>query len=68
MWTNFESSVHIPIDGSEATISKEMNDYFVELTELASCMPITSQAEIDRLLDAGYVKEVTDRVDELVQQ
>ena len=67
LWTNFESSVHIPIDGekaAEAKMSKEMGDYFQELTGLAtSFMPITSQDEIERLLDEGYVtKEVADRV------
>ena len=67
LWTNFESSVHIPIDGekaAEAKMSKEMGDYFQELAGLAtSFMPITSQDEIERLLDEGYVtKEVADRV------
>ena len=67
LWTNFESSVHIPIDGekaAEAKMSKEMCDYFQELAGLAtSFMPITSQDEIERLLDEGYVtKEVADRV------
>ena len=67
LWTNFESSVHIPIDGekaAEAKMSKEMRDYFQELAGLAtSFMPITSQDEIERLLDEGYVtKEVADRV------
>ena len=67
LWTNFESSVHIPIDGEKAAetkISKEMGDYFQELAGLAtSFMPITSQDEIERLLDEGYVtKEVADRV------
>jgi len=67
LWTNFESSVHIPIDGekaAEAKMLKEMGDYFQELAGLAtSFMPITSQDEIERLLDEGYVtKEVADRV------
>ena len=67
LWTNFESSVHITIDGekaAEAKISKEIGDYFQELAGLAtSFMPITSQDEIERLLDEGYVtKEVADRV------
>ena len=67
LWTNFESSVHIPIDGekaAEAKMSKEMGDYFQELAGLAtSFMPITSQDEIERLLDEGYVtKEVADGV------
>ena len=44
-------------------MSKEMGDY-QELAGLAtSFMPITSQDEIERLLDEGYVtKEVADRV------
>ena len=67
LWTNFESSIHIPIDGekaAEAKMSKEMGDYFQGLAGLAtSFMPITSQDEIERLLDEGYVtKEVADRV------
>ncbi len=67
LWTNFESSVHIPIDGekaAEAKMTKEMGDYFQELAGLAtSFMPITSQDVIERLLDEGYVtKEVADRV------
>ena len=67
LWRNFESSVHIPIDGekaAEAKMSKEMGDYFQELAGLAtSFMPITSQDEIERLLDEGYVtKEVAERV------
>ncbi|MCJ7871523.1 phospholipase D family protein [Phaeobacter sp. J2-8] len=67
LWTNFESSVHIPIDGEgagEAKILKEVGVYFNELAALeASFMPITSQDEVDRLLSEGYVdKEVADRV------
>jgi HKD family nuclease len=67
LWTNFESSVHIPIDGEgvgEAKIAQEANRYFQQLAALeASFMPITSQDEIDNLLQEGYVtKEVADRV------
>lgn len=67
LWTNFESSVHIPINGggaSEAKISKEVSEYFQRLAGLeASFMPITNQDEIEKLLDEGYVtKEVADRV------
>ena len=67
LWTNFESSVHIPINGKgagEADISKEVSDYFQELAGLeASFMPITNQDEIEKLLNEGYVtKEVADRV------
>lgn len=67
LWTNFESSVHIPLNGqsaSEAEISKKISDYFQKLSSLeASFMPITNQDEIEKLLDEGYVtKEVADRV------
>ena len=67
LWTNFESSVHIPIDGEsagEAKISKELSDYFKELAGLkTSFMPITCQDEIENLLNEGYVtKEVADHV------
>tara|TARA_Y100000815_G_scaffold82788_1_gene71724 strand:+ start:473 stop:1672 length:1200 start_codon:yes stop_codon:yes gene_type:complete len=63
LWTNFESSVHMPLDVEDA-ISKEISDYFKELAALdASFMPITSQNEVDMLLKEGYVaKEVADHV------
>lgn len=67
LWTNFESSLHIPTDGEGAggaKISEEVSKYFQELAALeASFMPITTKEEIDKLLNEGYVtKEVADRV------
>lgn len=67
LWTNFESSVHIPMsvtNAGERAIAKSVADYFEKLAALdASFMLITSQEEIDKLLQEGYVtKEVADRV------
>lgn len=67
LWTNFESSAHIPIDGGgagKAEILKQVSDYLQELEGLkASFMPITNQGNIEKLLNEGYVtKEVADRV------
>lgn len=67
LWTNFESSVHIPTDGANATeaaVHKELDCYFQELTSLKhSFMSITTQDEIDTLLQNDYVvKEVADHV------
>lgn len=67
LWTNFESSVHIPTDAANANemaIHKEVDDYFRELISLkSSLMPITTQDEIDTLLQNEYVtKEVADHV------
>jgi HKD family nuclease len=67
LWTNFESSVHLLIDGEdsgEEKISKEVSEYLQKLAALdASFMPITTQDMIDNLLNEGYVtKEVADHV------
>lgn len=68
LWTNFESSLHIPIvpkDGDvDAVTSQGVAEYFDKLAALkTSFMPITSQDEIDRLLEQNYVaKEVADRI------
>ena len=67
LWTNFESSVHICLNQScaiDAGVSKELSDYFGALSSLNDgIMPIKSQAEIERLLQNGYVlKEVTQEV------
>jgi HKD family nuclease len=67
LWTNFESSVHIPTDGAIANgfaVHKETSVYFKELTSLkGSFMSITTQEEIDTLLQEGYVtKEVANSV------
>lgn len=67
LWTNFESSVHIPIDGAnvnEGEILSGLGNYIGELTSLNnSFMPITSQDDIETLLQNGYIfKEVSERV------
>lgn len=67
LWTNFESSVHIPIGGSnenEGEILSTLNTYIKELTLLNdSFMPITSQDDIEKLLQNGYIfKEVAEQV------
>ncbi|WP_260514087.1 phospholipase D family protein [Serratia fonticola] len=67
LWTNFESSVHIPIDGAnvnEGEILSGLGNYIRELTSLNnSFMPITSQDDIETLLQNGYIfKEVSERV------
>lgn len=67
LWTNFESSVHIPIDGSnenEVEILSGLDTYIGQLTSLNdSFMPITSQDDIETLLQNGYIfKEVAERV------
>jgi HKD family nuclease len=67
LWTNFESSVLIPIDRSRAKevgILKRMSDYIGELKSLKdSFMPIDAQNDIDKLLQNGYIfKEVAEQV------
>lgn len=67
LWTNFESSVHIPIDGSnenDGEILSGLDTYIGELTSLNdSFMPITSQDDIETLLQNGYIfKEVAEQV------
>jgi len=67
LWTNFESSLHIPTDGAnanETAVHKELANYLQELTSLkASFMSITTQEDIDKLLENDYVtKEVVDHV------
>lgn len=67
LWTNFESSLLIDIDGSSANekqISEGIADYLAGLTTLNDLlMQITSQDDIDKLLDNGYVfKEVAEQV------
>lgn len=67
LWTNFESSVHITTDGAnanETAVHEELDDYFQELTSLkSSFMSITTQDEIDMLLQNDYVtKEVADHI------
>lgn len=67
LWTNFESSVLVPVDGSNRTdtdLEKGVNDYIGALTSLKdSFMPIKTQADLDTLLANGYIfKEVAERV------
>lgn len=67
LWTNFESSLHIQIkkEGAvEVKILEDVKSYFQNLAALRdSFVPITTQDQIDELLDKGYVnKEVADRV------
>jgi len=67
LWTNFESSIHIPVDtttAKETGILRGVDDYLVELSTLKeSFMPIREQDDIDRLLQSGYVlKEVAEQV------
>ncbi len=67
LWTNFESSVFIPVGGADASETRTlgaMDDYIRELTSLNdSFMPIDTQDDIERLLQNGYLfKEVAERV------
>lgn len=67
LWTNFESSVLIPVDRSTANgmrLSSGMDGYIGELTSLKdSFMSIGAQGDIDKLLQNGYVfKEVAEQV------
>ena len=67
LWTNFESSLHIPADVSsvnEKRIFEGMDDYLAELNALKeSMMLITKQDDIDKLLQNGYVfREVAEQV------
>ena len=67
LWTNFESSVLIPVDGTSANeekLAEELNNYLATLTSLkASFMPIGAQDDIDKLLQNGYIfREVTEQV------
>ena len=67
LWTNFESSVLIPVRGSiasEMAIQKGVDDFIGELRSLGdSFMPIAIQPDIDKLLENGYIfKEVAGQV------
>jgi HKD family nuclease len=67
LWTNFESSVLIPVLGSTASemaIQKGVDDFISELRSLGdSFMPIAIQPDIDKLLENGYIfKEVAGQV------
>ncbi len=67
LWTNFESSVLIPVDGSEtkeAALLKGLDEYIGNLSLLKdSFMSIGAQDDIDKLFQNGYIfKEVTEQV------
>lgn len=66
LWTNFESSVIIPIDGVIAnnTLAMGIENYSGQLALLEdSFMSIGAQDDIEKLLQNGYVfKEVAERV------
>ncbi len=67
LWTNFESSAHIPIDISNpdsTALLGEQEEYFNVLASLTdSIMPIESKEDVDKLLKNGYIsKEVSQQV------
>lgn len=67
LWTNFESSTLIPLDGSSASFVKTnggMDDFFPQLKSLGdSLMLIEKQEDVESLLRNGYVmKEVAEQV------
>lgn len=67
LWTNFESSVLLPIDKSvksEMDLQNKVDEYIGDLSSLgASFMKINDQDQIDELFEHGYVlKEVFGRV------
>lgn len=67
LWTNFESSVLIPVHESSASalsIQNGVDDFISELTSLGdSFMPVEKQLDIEVLLENGYIfKEVAQRV------
>ena len=67
LWTNFESSIIVPLDTSCDNKNQIVNDVKVYISELHSLkdsfMPITTQDDIDKLLNNGYVfNEVSEQV------
>ena len=70
LWTNFESSVLIPVGTSgelsanEEKLLSELKDYIGKLTLLkGSFMSIGAQDDIDKLLQYGYIfKEVAEQI------
>lgn len=67
LWTNFESSVLIPVDRLSVNgmlLLSGLDDYFGKLTSLKdSLMSIGAQNDIDKLLQNGYIfKEVAEQV------
>lgn len=69
LWTNFESSVFIPLDGASTNSSLIMGleNYIGQLASLKdSFMSISTQGDIDKLLQNGYVfKEIAEQVKRL---
>lgn len=69
LWTNFESSVLIPLDEASTNnaLTIGLEDYIEQLTLLKdSFMSIGAQDDIDKLFQNGYVfKEVAEQVDRL---
>lgn len=69
LWTNFESSVLIPLDGASTSSALIMGleDYIGQLASLKdSFISISAQEDIDKLLQNGYVfKEVAEQVERL---
>jgi HKD family nuclease len=67
LWTNFESSaiVTVPADSSQRkNLQNQVDGFLTDLASLGSAvMPISTQEDIDRLLDAGYIgREVAQRI------
>lgn len=67
LWTNFESSVLIPfINGDKvgSALIQEISKFSSKMKSLGkSFMPLKCQADIDNLLDRGYIfKEVFERL------
>lgn len=67
LWTNFESSLIIPVSNSvknELELQNGVDKYFGELTSLVdSSMPIRTQLDVEKLMVSGYIsKEVAEQV------
>jgi HKD family nuclease len=67
LWTNFESSIIVPLETSgtdDIQILNSLDNYINALKSLeTSFIQITSKADIDKLLENGYVfKEVAEQV------
>lgn len=67
LWTNFESSAHIPVDMSnpkDIEMLSVQESYFKSLASLQdSIMPIVAKDDVEKLLKNGYIaKEVSQQV------
>lgn len=67
LWTNFESSVIVPLEKSNASLMQKLsglNNYIEDLSSIKdSFMPINAQEDIDKLLQNGYVfKEIYEKI------